>query len=483
MSWFSATSFRLQLAGRFALAMAVALGAMMVIGYLALRETLDRQIEATILSVASIQAGSVTDDPTGEMRFHEWNLTPEEAASVHDLNRWAQVWSIEGRSLLRSQFLADDLPLDPVALRKAGQGELTWTEQSFQGAEIRSLYYPLGRLGESHDPHVLQVAAPLTARNSTLRAAALGLTLIALLVSGVTFAGAWWLAGRAVAPVRDITGQAEEIGAATLGRRITAHADTLEYRRLVDVLNTMLDRIDAAFEAQRRFTGDASHELRSPLTALRGEIELALRKERSPEEYRRVLESGLEEAERLGDLADELLTLARSDAGVMEPRRRRVRLAEPVQRAVDRLRSRAADKRIDIAASVTDDVAGLWDPELLERMAYNLVENAVKYTTPGGHVRLEIRADDETAVLDVMDTGPGLREVDRGLVFDRFYRADVARADSEGTGLGLSIVQAIARAHGGDVTADNRDEGGALFRVRLPATSGSHGHTELASVS
>lgn len=476
------TSFRLQLAGRFALAMAVALGAMMVIGYLALRETLDRQIDATIQSVASIQAGSVTDDPTGEMRFHEWNLTPEEATSVHDLNRWAQVWSIEGRSLLRSQFLAGDLPLDTTALRTAGQGELTWTEQAFQGTEIRSLYYPLGRLGESHEPHVLQVAAPLTARNSTLRAAALGLTLIALLVSGVTFAGAWWLAGRAVAPVRDITRQAEEIGAATLGRRITAHADTLEYRRLVDVLNTMLDRIDAAFEAQRRFTGDASHELRSPLTALRGELELALRKERSPEEYRRVLESGLEEAKRLGDLADELLTLARSDAGVMEPRRQRVSLVESVKRAVDRLASRAASKQIDIRKSVEGDVVGFWDPELLERMAYNLVDNAVKYTTPGGHVRVEIRAEDGLAILAVADTGPGIRQADRSRIFERFYRADVARADNEGTGLGLSIVRAIAQAHGGDVSADNRQEGGALFTVRLPLTaSASPAHDDPTS--
>lgn len=484
MSRSSGTSFRLQLAGRFTLAMAAALGAMMVIGYLALRETLDRQIEATIQSVASIQAGSVTDDPTGEMRFHEWNLTPEEAASVHDLNRWAQVWSIEGRSLLRSQFLADDLPLDTAALRSAGEGELTWTEQSFQGAEIRSLYYPLGRLGESHEPHVLQVAAPLTARNSTLRAAALGLTLIALLVSGVTFAGAWWLAGRAVAPVRDITRQAEEIGAGTLGRRITAHADTLEYRRLVDVLNTMLDRIDAAFEAQRRFTGDASHELRSPLTALRGEIELALRKERSLEEYRRVLESSLEEAERLGDLADELLTLARSDAGVMEPRRRSVPLVEPVERAVDRLESRAASKRIDIRTSVEDEVVGSWDPELLERMAYNLVDNAVKYTTPGGHVRIEIRTEGELVILEVADTGPGIRQADRGRIFQRFYRADLARADSAGTGLGLSIVRAIVQAHGGDVTADNREEGGALFRVRLPLTaSDPPGHPNLSSAS
>lgn len=473
------SSFRLQLAVRFTLAMAVALAAMTSVGYLALRETLDRQIEATILSVASIQAASVTDDPTGEMQFHEWNLTPEEAASVHDLNRWAQVWSIEGRSLLRSQFLADDLPLDTTALRLAGQGELTWTEQPFQDAEIRSLYYPLGRLGESHEPHVLQVAAPLTARNSTLRAAALGLTLIALLVSGVTFAGAWWLAGRAVAPVRDITRQAEEIGAATLGRRITAHAETAEYRRLVDVLNTMLDRIDAAFEAQRRFTGDASHELRSPLTALRGELELALRKERSPEEYRRVLESGLEETKRLGDLADELLTLARHDAGVMEPHRRRVRLVEPVERAVERLRLHADSKQIDIRMRADGDVIGLWDPELLERMAFNLVENAVKYTTAGGHVRIEIRGEGESATLEVADTGPGIRPADRGRIFERFYRADLARADSEGTGLGLSIVRAIVQAHGGDVTAANRPEGGALLRVRLPLTASTSLETRI----
>lgn len=476
-----ATSFRLQLAGRFTLAMAAALAAMTSVGYLSLRETLDRQIEATILSVASIQAASVTDDPTGQMQFHEWNLTPEEAASVHDLNRWAQVWGIDGRSLLRSQFLVEDLPLDTAALKLAGDGRLTWTEQVFRGDEIRSLFYPLGRLGESHEPHVLQVAAPLTARNAALRTARLGLVLIALLVIGATFAGAWWLAGRVVAPVRDITRQAEAIGATTLGRRITAHADTLEYRRLVDVLNTMLDRIDAAFEAQRRFTGDASHELRSPLTALRGEIELALRKERSPEEYRRVLESSLEEAERLGDLADELLTLARSDAGVMEPRRRRVTLVEPVERAVVRLKARTDAKKIDIRTTAEPGMTGQWDPELLERLAFNLLENAVKYTTPGGHVRIDIREEAGAAILEVADTGPGLRDADRSKIFERFYRADIARAGSEGSGLGLSIVRAVAQAHGGEVTAENREAGGALFRVRLPLTaSGSHGYTELA---
>lgn len=467
-------SFRLQLALRFTAVMGLVLGVVMTAGWLALRGTLDRQLDASILNVASIQAGTVTDDPTGEMHFHEWDLTPEEAASVRNLNRFAQIWSEEGTSLLRSQYLTGDLPLDTAALQEVAAGELAWTEQTFQDMEIRSVYYPLGRLGESHARHVLQVAAPLTARNETLAAASLGLGLIGLLVTLGTFGGSWWLAGRAVAPIRDITRQAEEIGAETLGRRITAHARTREYQRLVEVLNTMLDRLDAAFEAQRRFTADASHELRSPLTALRGEVELALRKERSPEEYRRVLESALEEAEQLSAMAEDLLTLARSDAGVIEPRRRNVRLGEPVARAMERARSRAEEKQIDLALDGEAEVFGYWDPDLLERLAANLIENAVKYTTPGGHVRVRTDAADGAAVLVVSDTGPGIRDEDRSRIFDRFYRADAARADSEGTGLGLSIVRAIARAHGGDVTAENREEGGARFRVRLPRHPEEH---------
>src|SRR5690606_19101666 len=160
----------------------------------------------------------------------------------------------------------------------------------------------------------------------------------------------------------------------------------------------------------------------------------------------------------------------------------RVRLVEPVERALDRLKARSVSKRIDIEMSVEGDVVGLWDPELLERMAYNLVENAAKYTTPGGHVRVEIGTEGDLARLDVADTGPGIRPADRGRIFERFYRADLARADSEGTGLGLSIVRAIVQAHEGDVTAGNREEGGALFRVRLPlAASDSPGRPNTSS--
>lgn len=464
-----AGTFRFQLALRYTATMAIGIFAVALFGYYALRATLDREIDASLLSVASVQAASVTDDASGQMNFHEWDLTPEEATALRDLNRYAQIWSAEGESLLRSRFLARDLPLDTAALRRASAGALEWTESRMDGMDIRALYYPLERMGASHTRHVLQVAAPLGARNRTLRRASAFLASIVLLVTGGTFAGSWWLGGRMMRPVEEIIDQAEKIRAATLGRRIEARADTREYRRLVGVLNTMLDRIDAAFAAQKRFTADASHELRSPLTALRGELELALRRERTSEEYRRVLVSALEEAERLTRLAEDLLTLARSDAGAISPRRRQVDLAEEVRATVERLRGRAEERRIQIRVRAAAPVRGSYDSDLVGRLVWNLVDNGLKFSKPGGQVEIRVAAADGGAVVDVTDSGPGIREEPLERIFERFYRGEAARTPAEGSGLGLAIVRAIAEAHGGWVRAANRDSGGARFRVWLPA--------------
>ncbi len=466
-------TFRSQLVFRFTSTMSFAIVGVAIVGYLAVRETLDRQIDASLLSVASIQAGSVTDDPAGEMHFHEWDLSPEEAESLRELNRYAQVWSEAGESLIRSRYLAEDLPLDDDALARATSGELVWAEARLGDLPVRSVYYPLGRLGPSHALHVLQVAAPLDARNRTLALVGYFLAGLILFVSTGTFFGSRWLADRTIRPVHDITDQAEKIGAGTLGRRISAHAETREYDRLVRVLNTMLQRIDTAFEAQRRFTADASHELRSPLTALRGELELALRRERSPEEYRRVIESALEEAERLTALAEDLLTLARSDAGEIEPRLRQVDLGAPVAKTVERLSPKAERKKIRVTVRRPERLSVLCDPELIERLVWNLVDNAIKFTTPGGRVEVTVSSADGDAILEVADTGPGVRDAARDKIFDRFFRDNVAHPSSEGTGLGLAIVRAIAEVHGGSVAVESRETGGALFRVRLPGTPAS----------
>jgi two-component system, OmpR family, sensor kinase len=454
-----------------AVAMTGALAVMSAVGLIWARDFLDRQLNASLMNVASIQASALTEQPSGAMAFHEWDLTPEEAAQVRELNRYAQVWSAAGESLLRTQYITQDLPLDTTALRLAANQELAMAEQSFQGMPIRSLYYPLERMGHLHAQHVLQVAAPLTARNVMLRQLAWLLAGITLLSGAATFLGGWWLAVRIVKPVGEITSQAEAIRAGTLGHRIEADADSQEYESLIRVLNSMLERLESSFEAQRRFTADASHELRSPLTALKGEIELALRRDRDPAEYRRVLASNLQEVDRMAYLAQDLLTLARSDAGVMQPRFRTTDLAQVSGAVLDRLRGKATERGVDLRLAADGPVETLVDAGLIEQLLWNLVDNAVKFSHAGSRVEVRLVSTRDHVRLSVTDGGPGIPDRDLESIFDRFYRVDPARTAGEngGTGLGLAIVRAIAEAHGGSVAAANREGGGAIFTATFPA--------------
>ena len=467
-------SFRFQLALRATVGAALGMTALSVVTLLTFRAVLDRELNRSISSVASIQAASLADGTNGGMHFHEWDLTPEEAASVSGLIRYAQVWQTDGVSLLRSRYMMSDLPSDAETLARADAGELIWMDQQFEGSPIRTLFYPLDRLGEGHEAHVLQIAAPLVARNEMLGRAGYFLILLTALLAGATFAGSWWLAGSAIRPIHEVIDQAQAIGGGSLDRGIQAYAETLEYQRLVEVLNTMLGRIHRAFESQRRFTADASHELRSPLTAMRGEIEVALRRPREPDEYVRILDSTLEEVMRLSKLTEDLLTLARSDAGALTPQLEMSDTVEIVTRMVDRLRPRAEEKGIDLIMDAPESLSALLDPGLLGQCVWNLTDNALRFADQGGHVRVAVSERSDELVLEVDDDGPGLGDLDTSSPFERFFRADEARSrgpETAGTGLGLAIVKAAAEAHGGHATAENRSEGGARFTVRFPLTS------------
>ncbi len=466
-------SFRFQLAVRFSATIAAGFVAISAMSLFTLRVVLDRELDASILNVATIQAASVTDPLSGGMSFYEWQLTPDEAASIQDLNRYAQVWRQDGVSLLRSRYMTADLPLDPQALEESAGGELVWREATYLMAPIRSLYYPLGRLGEAHEAHVIQVAASLVSRNDMLGRFSIVLVGIGLLMVVGSFVGSWWLAESAIRPVHEITDQAEEIEAGSLQRGISVYAEFGEYEQLVQVLNTMLGRLRNAFESQRRFTADASHELRSPLTVLRGELELALRNERDPEEYRSVISSSLEEVMRLSRITDDLLTLARSDAGGFQVRQRPTDLGEQASSVVERLKFRASDKGVALDLEVTGDARGMFDPDLMNQAIWNLTANAVKFCRSGEEAHVLVEGDDARVRIEVWDTGPGLGEAPHR-VFERFYRGDQSRTpagDEGGTGLGLAIVRAVVEAHGGQVQAANRRDGGAIFTVTLPRGS------------
>ncbi len=462
-------SFRFQLALRATAAMVLGMLAVAAITFLALRAVLDDEIDASMLNVASIQAASVTDAASGEMRFHEWELSPDEAASLRDLIRYAQVWQADGVSLLRSRYMTTDLPLDREHLSRAADGALVWAETRWDGVPMRTLYYPLERFGMAHERHVLQVAATLSSRNEMLSRVAGFFALLALVMGATTYAGAWWLAGRAMRPVHEIIDQALSIRGGSLHRRIQAYAGVREYRRLVEVLNGMLERIHDAFEAQRRFTADASHELRSPLTAMRGELELALRRPRQADEYQRVVESTLEEVARLSRITEDLLVLARSDSGAMEPRLESLEVGAVVSRVMDRLRGRAEEKGVALRLRADGEAVVTADPGLLGQVVWNLVDNGIKFTPTGGEVAVSVAVEGDQLSLRVSDSGPGFLHPE--LAFRRFFREDPARTHvrpTDGTGLGLAIVEAVAKAHGGWAEARNLAEGGAEVVVRVP---------------
>src|SRR5437660_4074594 len=296
--------------------------------------------------------------------------------------------------------------------------------------------------------------------------------------TGATLVGAWWLAGSAVRPVYEITEQATRIAPGTLDQRIAAHVETDEYRGLVAVLNGMLERLDQAFHNQRRLTADVSHELRSPLTALRGEVEVALRSERSPRDYRRVLHSALEEIDRLTEMSEDLLLITRADAHLLQAHRVPTDINAIVGGVVDALQPRIEERELAVDCRFAPDAThAVVDADLVTRLVRQLLENAVKFTPPGGRVRVATTALNGEGGIQIVveDTGPGLAPELLPHVFEPFFRADEARTRGTGTGLGLAMVAAITRLHGGRVHAANVTTAGtgARFEVDLVAVAHS----------
>jgi heavy metal sensor kinase len=289
---------------------------------------------------------------------------------------------------------------------------------------------------------------------------------IALLVAAL---GGWWLARRAMRPVQRMTARAAGIGAARMEERLAVPATGDEIARLAVTLNTMLDRIQAGVEDQRRLVADASHELRTPLAVMRSEIEVSLLADELSPDARRVLESACEEVERMSRTVDGLLLLASADEDrlhlLLEPVDLR-RLAEATARALAGL---AEGHRVAVEVE-GEPALVLADPERLGQALRNLVDNAIAFSPAGAVVRVRTWAGEREAGVEVADEGPGVPPDLRERVFDRFFRADPGRARrSGGSGIGLSIVREVARAHGGHVELRPRAPRGSAFVLTLPA--------------
>jgi heavy metal sensor kinase len=319
-------------------------------------------------------------------------------------------------------------------------------------------------------PFLLQVGISFESRQLALdRFVRLGLGLIplALLVAAVS---GWFMGGRALKPIQDIATAARQVNVTQLDQRLPLRGSGDELDQLAKTFNETFARLEQAVGEMRQFTSSIAHELRTPLAALRGEAEIALLHGKNEEDYRRVLSSQLEEFQKLTRIINQLLTLARAEAGELQLQRAPVDLMPMLQDLVEMMAPLAAEK--DVALTLDSEAANVTvegDKEWIERAVLNIIDNAIKYTPEGGRVTVRASAGETAASIEVQDTGAGIPEYALPHVFERFYRADPARGNAlEGVGLGLSLAKWIVDLHGGTIQVASRIDEGASFTISLP---------------
>jgi heavy metal sensor kinase len=368
------------------------------------------------------------------------------------------VWSREGHELGRAPSAPSDMALPARAVDHAELRAVAHTREALREAYT---FTPRGECvlaGRSIAPELAGL------REFALWLAALG---GAVLVLGL--GGGWWLSSRAIRPIDDISAAAARIATGDLSHRIDAADTDSELGRLASVLNSTFARLQAAFTQQARFTSDASHELRTPVSVILTQTQSALTRERSATEYRDTLEACQRAAQRMRRLIESLLELARLDAGQEPLQRAAFDLGRVARESIDQLRPLAGERRVVIHcdAPATDC---LGDAERIAQVAVNLVANGILHNRAGGEVRVSTRRENGFAILTVSDNGPGIATEELPRLFERFHRADRSRSSATGgTGLGLAISKAIVEAHGGAITVTSEAGQGAVFEARLPA--------------
>ena len=428
------------------------------------RTFLQRRVDEQLLAARPFAATALTDrGPFGQ---------PPPGVAVPP-GTYAEFRDEAGRVVAATTFgfeaeapsLPAQLPAPPGAEDPDGR-TVAFTVRD-DGASYRALATTLPGLG------TLVVAVPLVETTATLRR----LLAVELIASALVLAAAaglaLWLVRLGLKPLRDMGETADAIAAGDLSRRVSPAEPRTEVGRLGMALNGMLSQIEAAFEQRtrseerlRRFVADASHELRTPLTTIRGYAELFRRgADRRPEDLARSMSAIESEASRMGVLVDDLLLLARLDQG-RPLERDAVDLGAITAEAVEA--ARAIDPERDVSLKIDGDLRVLGDDGRLRQVLDNLLDNARAHTPEGTPVRVDASREEDEVVISVVDEGPGLPEDVRSRVFERFYRGDPTRSREQGgAGLGLAIVDAIVRAHGGSVVAEDV-EGGAEFTLRFP---------------
>jgi heavy metal sensor kinase len=397
---------------------------------------------------------------------------------LNTLGELFQVFGPHGELMAQSEGLARHYvstqpPPDP------GAGML------FRRAGPRWFPYRMAtqRIYVEGQPLLLEVADPLAKFHNLLSEFDSDLCVALPIVLVLAALGGYWLSGRALSPVDQIIEEARAVNSANLSARLSVPASGDELQRLSETLNQMLGRVEQSVFQVRRFTADASHELRAPMTLIYTAAQFALRRERSSDELKEALRKILRESKRCTELINQLLLLARSDAGSIGAELVPTDLSALVEEVVSEVSMLASHKGLTLSTGLPENpLCVAVDGPSFRRMLLILLDNAIKYTSAGGSVTIHVVQEAKEVIIAVADTGMGIPAEQLPFIFDRFWRADQVRSrEAGGTGLGLAIAREIAQSHGAGITVESSLESGSTFTVRLPRSAGESTALRLSS--
>ncbi len=432
--------------------------------YFALRASLYRSLDDSIQSRINIIRALSVDDGALNVAGLEIPGDPGEG------EEFVRIYDTQGVLVLDNSGEEYRPLLDTEAVGDALAGNESRRRIRAGGVSLRVVAAPIRT--DAGVAGVVEVGLADEDVRETLTALLLIIGLAYPVVLIVTSGGGAFLAGRALAPIDSVTQMARRISAEDLGQRLALDLPDDEAGRLATTFDEMIERLDQAFRRQRQFTADASHEMRTPLTAIKGQTEVVLQRDRGPDEYREVLRGVNAEIDRLIRLVGSLLTLARADAARIPIDRERLSVESLVNDAIESIRPLAVEKGLSLTVENSPERQIFADQDLLLQLLLNLLDNAAKYTPSGGSITVSWRGEGGGIAIAVADTGPGIAPDQQAQVFERFYRVDSARSRRQGgAGLGLSICLWIAEAHGGSIELKSEPGQGSTFSLKLPAES------------
>jgi heavy metal sensor kinase len=457
------TRVRLTLA--FAAVLAVAIVVADVALYLALSRTETAAAAEVLVSQADTIASGI-EESNGQVRFGAGDLPTETQQGVAVE---AALVAPDGSISQSPGQALSDATLTGIATTARSKTRPSSPFSVLDSRGVPRLVYALPLQAGQGATAVLIVSRSISELQAALNQTILFLAVLSVLVVLAGTLLAHRLAGRILEPVRRIASTARSLSQHELNRRVEVDVPPDELGELVETFNGMLARLEASFESLRRFTADASHELRSPLALMRSELEGTLERARTPEEYQQVLRGLEAEVEHMTRMVDQLLMLARADAGALRPAETNLDVADFLHETAARWRPVAETRHVRMDVDAPDSGSVWADPDLLRRVMDNLIDNATRHTPEGTAVQLTGAPTAGGWNIDVHDHGPGVPAAARSLLFERFARADGARGrDTAGAGLGLALSRAIAESHGGSLQLLDQNGSGATFRVFLP---------------